>query len=124
MVSLTDFQHPLPLWLGLHHRLQEDLHLLLPAAKAEGHQLLPRGGHHCPHAVANPGHAAGGLWLHHPLQELLPCGFWVFWLAGEHPGAEQALAEGGRQQLHGVTCKKDPITGNGMEQALAPALPP
>lgn len=59
---------PLPLRLGLHHRLQEDLHLLLPAAKAEGHQLLPWGGPHCPHAVAPPGHAAGGLWLHQPLQ--------------------------------------------------------
>ncbi|KAF2984765.1 hypothetical protein EK904_010813, partial [Melospiza melodia maxima] len=95
------WEPPLPLWLGLHHRLPEDLHLLLPAAQAEGHQLLLRGAHRGPHAVADPGHAAGGLRLHLPLQNLLPSGFRVFGLAGKHPSAEPAPAEDGGQRLHG-----------------------
>ncbi|XP_075631933.1 vesicle transport protein GOT1A isoform X1 [Balearica regulorum gibbericeps] len=49
--------------------------------------------------------------------EFFPSGFWVFGLAGKHPPAEQALAEGGRQQLHGVTRETGHIAGDGTARA-------
>lgn len=60
---------------------------------APGHGGLRSGSSSCLAVALN---RAFGL-----IQELLPCGFWVFWLAAEHPGAEQG-EQGAGHGSHGL----------------------